>query len=47
MYATAEGLTWTSDLLHDLYSVYNKYFAFILSSEGMVTSGIQLADHYG
>lgn len=47
MYATGNSITWTSDLLNDLVSTYHKYFAFMVNSDGKLTSHIYLADHYG
>lgn len=47
MYATGGSLTWTSELLEDMYSRYHKYFAFMLDSNHNLTSHIQIADHYG
>lgn len=47
MYATGNSITWTSDLLNDLVNTYHKYFAFMVNSDGKLTSHIHLADHYG
>lgn len=47
MYATGGSLTWTSELLVDMYSRYHKYFAFMLDSKHQLTSHIHIADHYG
>lgn len=46
MYATGKNIIWADDLLGDMISKYNKYFAFSLNSNHELTSHIVLADHY-
>ncbi len=46
MYVTGNSIIWTNELFDQLRK-YNKYFAFMLTSNNQLTSHVQLADHYG